>query len=85
MMAWKRGLRERISTSIWSTSTIAFLINMPIRLRKPRIAMNSNGAWNSSSPIATPTTASGTVSQITAVCRIALNITITASTIATSP
>ena len=44
--------------------------------------MNSNGAWNTSSPTATPTTASGTVSQITAVWRKALNITMTASTIA---
>ena len=83
--ASRRGLPARISTSIWSTSTIAFLISMPVRLRKPRMAMNSKGAWNSSSPTATPTTASGTVSQITAVWRRPLNITITATTIAAKP
>jgi hypothetical protein len=45
-------------------STMAFLISMPDRLRKPSSAMKPNGSLASSSPTLTPITASGTVNMI---------------------
>ena len=49
---------------ISSMSTMAFLMSMPIKLRKPSVAMKPNGWPVSSNPPVTPITASGTHSQM---------------------
>ena len=53
--------------------TIAFLINMPTRLRKPSSAIKPKGCSVASKPAETPTTASGTHIHITNGCLSELN------------
>ena len=54
-----------ICKSISSTSTMAFLISIPDKLRKPSNAMKPKGWLVSSSPAVTPMIANGTVSHMT--------------------
>ena len=61
------GLPWFLCRSISSTSTIAFLMSIPDKLRKPSKAMKPNGWLKSNKPAVTPMMASGTVSQIIAV------------------
>ena len=86
-LAWTRRRRRcvacpyRISIVDLVPSTIAFPISMPVS-RKPDGRHELEGCLEHA--LAT-VTASGTVSQITAVWRRPLNITITATTIAAKP
>jgi hypothetical protein len=55
--------------SISSTRTMAFLMSIPDRLRRPRSAVKLKGSPVKRRPSAAPFTAIGTIVQITAVCR----------------
>ncbi len=61
-------------------STIAFLINIPVRLSSPSNAMKPKGWLVNSSPRVTPIKASGTQSQMIAVFRSELNSAMTMKT-----
>ncbi len=64
-MASKPGFPAPSCAPISSTSTIAFLICMPIRLSSPSRAMKPNGCPVTSRPRVTPIIARGTVRKIT--------------------
>ena len=75
------SLPAAVCTLISSTSTIAFLISIPVKLSNPSNAMKPNGCLVTSRPNVTPIRASGTHSQITNGCRRLLNRAIVVSTI----
>ena len=73
MTAFSGFLPAAVSKSIWSTSTIAFLMFIPIRPSRPNMEKKSNDLPSTSSPSTIPMKISGSINRMTVGLRYVLN------------
>ena len=73
MTASSGFLPAAVSKSIWSTSTIAFLMFIPIRPSRPNMEKKSNDLPSTSSPNTIPMKISGSINRMTVGLRYVLN------------